>query len=289
MLKGCMVALVTPMNNDGSIDFPSLNGLVDFHLESGTDALVILGSTGEASTITPSEKEEITKAVLKKVNGKIPVIVGTSEQGTEKTIELTRKMASLGVDACLIAPPPYIKPTQEGLKAHFSKIAQLVDIPIILYNHPGRTASDLSPELVGVLCQEPNIVAIKEASGFIERVAEIKKIAGNEFPVFSGDDPMNLDMIKHGADGVISVTANVAPKLVKEMVTLALAQDFSKADQVESKLAKLNEHLFVESNPIPIKWALYKLKYIEKGIRLPLLPLSSKYDADMSGALERVL
>ncbi len=285
MFSGSVVALVTPMHMDGAVDYSNLNSLIELHIKEGTDAIVILGSTGEASTIDLDEKILIIKSVVKQAAGRIPIIVGSNQNGTDQTIEITKRFAALGANGCLLACPSYVKPTQEGLKLHFTKIAEEVDIPIILYNIPGRTCCDLLPETVMELSCLANIVGIKEASCDVTRVSKIVKNAPSDFVVLSGEDKLTLNMIQEGARGVISVTANIAPKLVKELIKNALAENFDIAEAIDHKLSTLNEKLFVESNPIPVKWALNRLGIINKGIRLPLTHLSKRYTSELDSAL----
>ena len=285
-LSGSIVALVTPMFINGDVDYSSLEELVEKQIESGTDAIVILGSTGEAITLNVKEKIAIIEHVVKKANGRIPIIVGSNQNGTIQTIEQTKKFSELGVDAFLLSCPAYVKPTQEGLKTHFKKIAQSIDLPIFLYNIPGRACCDLEPNSVIELSKIPNIVGIKESSGEVDRVATIVNGTESDFIVLSGDDNLALRMIKSGAKGVVSVAANLVPSLIKELTKNALAKNFNIAAEIEQKITKLNEKLFVESNPIPVKWALYKLGLIDKGIRLPLTFLSPEYQGQVNEVLK---
>lgn len=287
MFRGSMVALVTPMQEDGSLDWPALGRLIDFHVENGTDALVVVGTTGEASTLSMEEHCEVIRFSVKHTRGRIPVIAGTGANATSEAIELTRCAEQAGADACLLVTPYYNKPTQEGLYRHFRAVAEAVPIPQILYNVPGRTAVDLLPETVERLAPIANIVGIKEATGNIERVREIVRRCGERLDVYSGDDATALEAILAGAKGDISVTANVAPKLMHEMCQAALAGDVERARALNDRLAELHKVLFVESNPIPVKWALKEMGLIGGGIRLPLTPLSDKYHATVRSALKR--
>jgi 4-hydroxy-tetrahydrodipicolinate synthase len=285
MFHGSMVALVTPMNADGSLDVPTLRRLIDFHVENGTDALVIVGSTGESATLDMAEHCEVVRLAVEHCRGRIPVIAGTGSNSTTEAIELTRCAERARADACLLVTPYYNKPTQEGLYLHHKAIAEAVPIPQILYNVPGRTACDMLPETVERLAAIPNIVGIKEATGNLERARDILRRCGDKLDVYSGDDATALDCILSGAKGDISVTANVAPKLMREMCQLALAGKEKEARAVNSRLVALHRDLFVEANPIPVKWALNEMGLIKGGIRLPLTPLSSKHHATVRQAL----
>ena len=285
MFHGSMVALVTPMNADGSLDVPTLRRLIDFHVENGTDALVVVGSTGESATLDTEEHCEVIRLAVEHCRGRIPVIAGTGSNSTTEAIELTRCAERARADACLLVTPYYNKPTQEGLYLHHKAIAEAVPIPQILYNVPGRTACDMLPETVERLAAIPNIVGIKEATGNLERARDILRRCGDKLDVYSGDDATALDCILSGAKGDISVTANVAPKLMHEMCKLALAGQEQEARAVNSRLVALHRDLFVEANPIPVKWALNEMGLIKGGIRLPLTPLSSKHHATVRQAL----
>ncbi len=286
MFKGSMVALVTPMEADGTVDHGALERLVEFHIEAGTDAIIAVGTTGESATLDESEHCAVVERIIKRVKGRIPVIAGTGANSTREALALTRRAAELGADGCLLVTPYYNKPTQEGLYQHYKTIAEAVQIPQILYNVPGRTACDLLPETVERLSSVDNIVAIKEASAeVVERVADIVARCGKDFSVFSGDDGMALDAMLAGAQGVISVTANIAPDLMHEMCALALAGDEAGARKVDKLLAGLHSGLFLESNPIPAKWLLSDMDMIPSGIRLPLTPLAAEYHEALRGAL----
>lgn len=287
MFTGSMVAIVTPMQLDGAVDYDALARLVDFHLENGTDVLVPAGTTGESATLDHNEHCEVIKRVVKQVKGRIPVIGGTGANSTWEALSLTRCAAEAGVDACLLVTPYYNKPTQEGLYQHYKKIAEEIDVPQILYNVPGRTACDMLPETVARLAEVKNIVGVKEASGDLSRGVKIKELCGSEFMVVSGEDPQAMESILAGGQGVISVTANVAPRLMHEMCAAALAGDRDKATEINDKIADLHRDLFIESNPIPTKWSLYEMGLIPAGIRLPLTPLSEQYHDTLRAALKK--
>lgn len=284
MFKGSIVALVTPMR-EGEVDFPCLRELVEFHIEMGTCGLVAAGSTGEAGTLSHEEKLLVIKTVLDQAKERIPVIAGTAMNATKDCIELTQKAMEYGAHAVLIMTPAYIRPTQEGLYLHYSHIAQAVPIPIILYNVPSRTACDLLPETVAKLAKISNIVGIKEATGQMSRLQQIIRLCEGCMDVFSGDDETGAQWMMAGAKGVISVTANLAPRLMAKMCDLALDEDHAACLRLQDQLMPLHELLFVEANPIPLKWAMNKMGLIGEEIRLPLTPLSAMYHA----ALEKVL
>ena len=286
MFHGSMVALVTPMATDSSLDFTALSGLIEFHIENGTDAIVAVGTTGESATLDFDEHHEVIKNVVELVNGRIPVIAGTGANNTKEALHLTKGAAEAGADACLLVTPYYNKPTQEGLYQHFKLIADTVAIPQILYNVPGRTACDMLPETVNRLASIPNIVGIKEANT-LERIVELVRLCGDRMDVFSGDDPVAAEAILNGAKGVISVTANVAPKAVHGLCAAALAGDRTAAEEIDRRLQPLNKALFLESNPIPVKWATAQLGLIPAGIRLPLTPLSEQFHAPVRKAMEQ--
>lgn len=277
MFNGSMVALVTPMQPDGSIDKKSLLNLVEWHIAAKTDALVIAGTTGEGSTLTPAEQQEIISWVVTHAANRIPIIAGTGSNSTQHTIELTEIARKARANAALIVTPYYNKPTQAGLYEHYKTIAEKVTLPIILYNVPSRTACDMLPETVEQLAKINTIVGIKEATGSIDRAVEIIQRCGKEFIVYSGDDPTAAELMLNGAKGVISVTANVAPQKIIALCQAALAGDRTLATKLNDELMPLHKALFLESNPIPTKWALYEMGLIPSGIRLPLLPLDAKY------------
>ena len=277
MLQGSLVAIVTPMFEDGRLDIPSLNALIDFHIEQGTDGIVIVGTTGESPTVDFDEHCLLIQTAVSQVKGRVPVIAGTGANSTKEAIILTQKAKDLGADACLLVAPYYNKPTQEGLYQHFKAVADAVNIPQILYNVPGRTGCDLANDTTLRLAAHPNIVGIKDATGGIERGTDLLLRAPNDFAIFSGDDATAVALMLMGGHGVISVTANVAPKLMHEMCVSAMAGDVVTARAVNAKLFALHQKLFIEANPIPVKWVLAEMGLIKSGIRLPMVHLSSQY------------
>ncbi|MCW8854881.1 MAG: 4-hydroxy-tetrahydrodipicolinate synthase [Gammaproteobacteria bacterium] len=285
MFRGSMVALVTPMHADGSVDFESLSRLVEFHIENGTSAIISMGTTGESATLDEKEHCEVIRRTVEMVNQRIAVIAGTGANSTTEAINLTRCAMQAGADACLLVTPYYNKPTQEGLYLHHKKIAEEVPVPQILYNVPGRTACDMLPETVARLAKVSNIIGIKEATGDLQRLKEIQALCGDNFDLYSGDDATGTEFMLQGGHGVISVTTNVAPKAMAAMCEAALAGDREKAMQLNAPLEGLHEKLFVEANPIPVKWALQEMAMIPEGIRLPLTPLSEKFYGDVRAAL----
>lgn len=287
MFKGSMVALVTPMKSSGEIDFNSLDKLIDFHLQNHTAAIIAVGTTGEAATLNMQEHYEVVAHTVQQVSGRIPVIAGTGATSTAAAIALTMSAMKAGADACLLMAPGYVKPTQEGLYRHYKAIAEAVAIPQILYNVPSRTACDILPATVARLAELPNIIAIKEATGDVERTKQILTLCGDKMDVFSGDDASAKACMLAGGKGVISVTANVAPQLMHDLCMAAMANDVAKADAIDAKLQALHHKLFVESNPIPVKWALAQMGYIPNGIRLPLTWLSEKCHVEVAAALEQ--
>lgn len=274
MIQGSIVALVTPMEADGALDFQNLDRLVEFHIEQGTDAIVAVGTTGESATLDEAEHCETIRRVVEKVAGRVPVIAGTGANSTREAIHLTQRAQELGADACLLVTPYYNKPTQEGLYQHYKAVAEAADIPQILYNVPGRTACDLLPATVARLASVPNIIGIKEATGKLERATEIIALCGPDFLLYSGDDATAREFCLLGGHGVISVTANVAPKLMHEMVAACRAGNAELALELDQQLAALHRDLFIESNPIPVKWAVHEMGFAKTGIRLPLTWLS---------------
>jgi len=270
MIQGSIVALVTPMDESGAVEMESLKKLVEFHIAEGTDALVAVGTTGESATLDEREHCDVIKAVVEYVGGRIPVIAGTGANSTTEAINLTHLAKQAGADACLIVTPYYNKPTQQGLYLHYKAISEAVDIPQILYNVPGRTACDMLPETVGRLSHLNNIVGIKEATGDLSRVKTIRDLAGDDFAIYTGDDASSREFCLLGGNGSITVTGNVAPKLVHEMIMLAIAGDEETALAIDNKLAALHKNLFIQSNPIPVKWAVAEMGLMGKGIRLPL-------------------
>ena len=274
VFRGSMVALVTPMLEDESVDFDALEKLVEFHIASETDAIVAMGTTGESATLDFDEHCSVVRFVVEKVNGRIPVIAGTGANSTSEAILLTKCAKDAGADACLLVTPYYNKPTQEGLYLHYKKIAETVDIPQILYNVPGRTAVDLLPETVIRLASIKNIIGIKEATGDISRVSQIKSNVSADFDLYTGDDESAVDFILAGGHGGISVTANVVPKQLHDVYAAALAGDEAKARELDAPLKFIHRDIFVESNPIPVKWAVAQMGLMGEALRLPLTPLS---------------
>lgn len=285
MLKGSIVAIVTPMSDDGRVDFAALDALVDWHIAEGTDGIVAVGTTGESATLDIDEHLQVVGAVVKRAAGRVPVIAGTGSNSTREAIEQTVEALKLGADACLLVTPYYNKPPQEGLYRHYKAIAEAVEIPQILYNVPGRTGCDMLPETVERLAQLPNIVGLKEAKGELDRIRELLKRVPKTFALYSGDDATARESILLGCAGDISVTANVAPRLMHEMCAAALAGEADKAAAIDARLAPLHQKLFVEPNPIPAKWALQQMGRIPGGIRLPLVPMSDRYVEDVRSAL----
>jgi 4-hydroxy-tetrahydrodipicolinate synthase len=270
MIQGSIVALVTPMYENGAIDKESLEKLVQYHINQGTDALVAVGTTGESATLSENEHCEVIKTVVDYVSGRIPVIAGTGSNSTIEAINLTHKAQQAGADACLIVTPYYNKPTQEGLYLHYKAIAEAVDIPQILYNVPGRTACDMLPETIGRLSKLTNIIGVKEATGDLTRVKKIRDLAGEDFAIYTGDDATSVEFCLLGGNGSITVTGNVAPRLAHEMIMAAITGDKETALAIDEKLADLHKNLFIQSNPIPVKWAVAEMGLMRQGIRLPL-------------------
>ncbi len=287
MFSGSMVALVTPMHTDGRVHQESLEKLIEFHIENGTDAIVAMGTTGESATLDEKEHCQVIKQVVEMVNDRIPVIAGTGANSTTEAIELTQCAMEAGADACLLVTPYYNKPTQEGLYQHFKKIAETVAIPQILYNVPGRTAVDMLPETVLRLSGISNIIGIKDATGDLQRGQQLINECGDKLDIYSGDDATAMELILLGAKGDISVTANIAPKAMHEMCAAALAGDRDTAATINERLLGLHSKLFVESNPIPVKWALYDMGLIPEGIRLPLTVLDAQYHDVVRGAIKQ--
>lgn len=285
MIQGSMVALVTPMNADNSLDWASLHKLVDWHLEQGTHAIVVVGTTGESATLSVEEHLSVVKKVVDQVNGRIPVIAGTGANSTAEAVELTQAAKNAGVDACLLVTPYYNKPTQEGLFLHHQHIAKSVAIPQMLYNVPGRTGVDMKAETALRLALVPNIMGIKEATGDLQRAKILIDQAPASFAIISGDDATAVELILLGGKGDISVTANVAPKLIARMCELALAGKADEARAINAHLLPLHDAMFVESNPIPVKWAVEQLGLMQSGIRLPLTRLSEQFHVQVQTAL----
>lgn len=274
MLQGSLVALVTPMQADGSVDERALAGLIEFHVEAGTAGLVIAGTTGESATLRRDEHIALIARSVELADGRIPVIAGTGSNSTAQTLDLSMAARSLGVAGFLLVTPYYNKPTQEGLFRHFSTIADALQRPVMLYNVPGRTAVDMQAETVARLAGHPHITGLKEAAGEVSRVARLRELCGEDFGLYSGDDATTREFILAGGNGVVSVTANVAPALMQRMCLAALAGEAEEAAELDAPLSGLHQALFVEANPIPVKWALERMGLIGEGIRLPLTRLS---------------
>jgi len=287
MFRGSMVALVTPMHTDGSVDFDSLSKLLEFHIESGTSAIISMGTTGESATLDEKEHCEVIRRTVEMVDNRIPVIAGTGANSTTEAINLSKCAMQAGADACLLVTPYYNKPTQEGLYLHHKAIAEAVPIPQILYNVPGRTAVDMLPETVARLAKISNIIGIKEATGDVSRLTQIRELCGDNFDIYSGDDATGTEFMLQGGDGVISVTNNIVPKAMAEMCEAALAGDRAKAEELNQPLTGLHNDLFVEANPIPVKWALTEMGKMPAGIRLPLTPLSEQYHETLRAAMRK--
>jgi 4-hydroxy-tetrahydrodipicolinate synthase len=287
MIQGSIVALVTPMTEDGLIDEASLKKLVEFHVEQGTDALVAVGTTGESATLDEDEHCHVITKVVEYVAGRMPVIAGTGANCTREAIQLTQRAKNAGADACLLVTPYYNKPTQEGLYLHYKAVAEAVDIRQILYNVPGRTACDMLPETVGRLAGIANIVGVKEATGKLERVKQIRDLAGDDFALYTGDDASSMEFCLLGGNGSITVTGNVAPRLLRDMLAAAMRGDRATAETLDAKLAGLHSSLFIQSNPIPVKWAVAEMGLMGKGIRLPLTWLSEECIPTVRAAMQQ--
>ena len=285
MFKGSLVALVTPMLSDGSIDYSNLEALIDFHVKQGTNALVIAGTTGESATLTPKEHCELLSQSYEIINQRLPMIAGTGANSTAEAIELTKCAKKVNAEASLLVTPYYNKPTQKGLILHHQAIAEAVDIPQILYNVPGRTACDMQAETVGELAKVRNIVGIKEATGSMQRLADIKKLVGDDFALLTGDDSTTCDFILNGGHGAISVTANVVPTKMAAMCRLAYEGKEEEARRTDAEIAGLHRLLFVESNPIPVKWAVSQMGFGEINLRLPMTVLAEEYQQPLREAL----
>lgn len=283
--KGSIPALITPMLEDGSIDEKALCDLIDWHIQSKSDGLVIAGTTGESATLDPDEHFKLISLAVKHAAGRLPIIAGAGTNSTRTTMQLVDNAKRAGADACLIVTPYYNKPTQNGLYEHYKAVAEQTTLPIILYNVPGRTSCDLLPETVERLSKIKNIIGIKDASGKVERSKDIMQRCGNDFAVFSGDDHLAAEIILSGAQGVISVTANVAPAKMHALCEAALKGDRELTEKLNAELMPLHQNLFIETNPIPTKWALYSMGKIKNGIRMPLLPLDAQYHQKIKDAL----
>lgn len=287
MFKGSLVAIVTPMDEEGGLDLDRFRALLDFHIEQGSDGVVVVGTTGESPTVDFDEHHLLMRTAVDHVAGRIPVIAGTGANSTREAIDLSIHAKDAGIDACLSVAPYYNKPTQEGLYRHFKAIAEAVDIPQILYNVPGRTVADISNDTALRLAQIPNIIGIKDATGDIGRGSDLLLRAPADFLVYSGDDASALALLLLGGHGVISVTANVAPKMMHDMCAAAFAGELDTARKLNNKLLGLHTDLFVEANPIPVKWAVSQMGLIGSGIRLPLTPLSAQYHSRLRNAMQQ--
>lgn len=285
MFKGSLVALVTPFDGNDRVDFASLKRLVDFHIEQGTSALVIAGTTGESPTLRRSEHIELIGRVLEIADGRIPVIAGTGSNSTFQTIELSRAVADSRLAAYMAVVPYYNKPTQEGIYRHYMSVADAIDKPLLMYNVPGRTVADMLPDTVARLAPHDNIFGLKEATGDIDRLRAIQALVDDEFVLYSGDDFTALSFLGQGGDGVVTVSGNVVPRQFATMCQLALDGKADEARAIDDTLQPLNKMLFVESNPIPVKWAVAEMGLMEGHIRLPLTPFSTQYHEDMRSAM----
>lgn len=286
MITGSIVALVTPMTSDGGVDWPALERLLDMHMSAGTGAIGAVGTTGESATLSVPEHCAVIRHCVEYVAGRIPIMAGTGANATREAIELTREAANIGADCCLLVTPYYNRPSQRGLYEHFKAVAEAVDIPQILYNVPGRTAVDMSNDTVDRLANLANIVGIKDATGDLARGKDLVARCGDRIAIFSGDDPTAMELMLAGGKGNISVTANVAPAAMAELCAQAMAGDRAAASAINERLMPLNRALFLEANPIPVKWALAYRGLIGEGIRLPLTWLDEQYHADVAAALE---
>ncbi len=287
MITGSIVALVTPMDADGEIDWQKLTELLEWHISEGTSAIVPVGTTGESATLTISEHCLVVEHVVRIVNGRVPVIAGTGGNATQEAIELTRAAREAGADACLSVTPYYNKPTQEGLFLHYQAIVKAVDLPLILYNVPGRTACDMQAVTVSRLAELPGIVGIKEATGDLDRGKEVRSLCGDGFAIYSGDDATSCDLMLNGAKGTISVTANVAPQKMSLLAEAAMLGDRDQSKALDAELQGLHRKLFLESNPIPVKWALAEMGRICGGIRLPMTQLSIEHQESLREAMRQ--
>lgn len=274
MLKGSLVAIVTPMFEDGTLDFDALRKLVDFHIAEGSDGLVVVGTTGESPTVSVDEHVELIRVVVQQAAGRVPVIAGTGANSTKEAIALSQMAKDVGADMTLSVVPYYNRPTQEGMFLHFKAIAEAVDIPMIVYNVPGRTVADMNNDTALRLAAIPNIIGIKDATGNLERCADLVKRAPKDFALYTGDDATAMAFMLLGGHGVITVTGNVAPKAMHQLCVKSFAGDIAGARAINDKLMGLHKQLFIEANPIPVKWAVQQMGLIKNGIRLPLTPLT---------------
>lgn len=277
MIQGSIVAIVTPMHADGSLDLPGLRKLIDWHIAEGTDGIVIVGTTGESPTVSVEEHCELIRVAVEHTAKRIPVIAGTGGNSTAEAIELTRFAKQVGADASLQVVPYYNRPTQEGMFQHFRKIAESVDLPVILYNVPGRTVADMSNDTIVRLAQVPGIIGVKEATGNIGRGTDLLRLIPKSFAVYSGDDPTAMALMFCGAKGNISVTANVAPRAMHALCAAAMSGNVAEAVRINDRLLPLHNKLFVEPNPVPVKWAMSEMGLMPSGIRLPLVPLAAEF------------
>ena len=289
MITGSIVALVTPMTDSGGVDWRTLERLIDFHIENGTAALGLVGTTGEASTLSHPEHREVIRFGVSHAGGRIPIMAGTGSNSTLEAVELTVAAAEAGADCALLVTPYYNRPTQEGMFQHFSAVAGAINLPIILYNVPSRTGCDLANDTILRLSQIENIVGLKDATGDIDRGAALIQSLPEGFAVYSGDDGTTCDLLEAGAKGCVSVTANVAPSEMAEMCRLALAGDMSAARAVDQKVHRLHQTLFLEPNPIPVKYAMGYMGLIEPTMRLPLTPLSAQFQGEVTKAIDECL
>lgn len=287
MITGSIVAMATPMHDNGEVDWDNLDRLVEFHIQGGTDSIVAVGTTGESATLDAREHCAVIGRVIKQVNGRIPVIAGTGANSTSEAIELTQEAKNLGADACLLVTPYYNKPTQEGLFRHHEAIAKAVDIGQILYNVPGRTAVDMLPETIARIAEIDQVVGVKEATGDLQRAREVIELVGNKIAVYSGDDATAWELMLMGGHGNISVTANILPEKMSELCRLSLAGQREEAEALNQELMPLHNIMFVESNPIPVKWALHEMGMMSAGIRLPLTPLDESCRGELRSVLSR--
>ncbi|SMP70631.1 4-hydroxy-tetrahydrodipicolinate synthase [Noviherbaspirillum suwonense] len=285
MIQGSIVAIVTPMHADGSLDLPGLRKLIDWHIAEGTDGIVIVGTTGESPTVTVDEHCELIKVAVDHTARRIPIIAGTGGNSTVEAIELTRYAKEAGADASLQVVPYYNRPTQEGMYRHFRKIAESIDLPVILYNVPGRTVADMSNETMLRLAQVPGIVGVKEATGNIARATDLMRLAPASFAVYSGDDATAIALMLCGGKGNISVTANVAPRAMHELCVAAMAGNVAEAVRINNRMLPLHNKLFVEPNPVPVKWAMAEMGLMAHGLRLPLAPLGDDWHETVRAAL----
>ncbi|MFT5590301.1 MAG: 4-hydroxy-tetrahydrodipicolinate synthase [Bradyrhizobium sp.] len=285
MIQGSLVAIVTPMHADGSLDLPGLRKLIDWHIAEGTDGIVIVGTTGESPTVTVDEHCELIKVAVEHTDKRIPIIAGTGGNSTAEAIELTRFAKSAGADATLLVVPYYNRPTQEGMYQHFKKIAEAVDLPTILYNVPGRTVADMSNDTIVRLSGVPGIIGVKDATGNLGRGIDLLRLVPPSFAVYSGDDATAMALMLCGGMGNISVTANIAPRAMHELCAAAIAGNIAEAIKINNRMMPLHNKLFVEPNPVPLKWAMQEIGLIEAGMRLPLVPLAAEFHAVVRAAM----